>query len=263
MINENLANGGLVSNENLIKEIKIENFNNKLVVSSRIIADRLDKEHRHVLDSLDNILNQSAEISADIIKSTYKDIKNREYREYLLTRKGLYVYFNCINGFITEKMAFYDKFEEMENKLANPFNVPTSFKEALKLALEQQEEIEKKNQMLIERDKLIEEQKPKVLFAESVETSNTSILIRDFVKILVQKGIDIGEKRLFEWLRDNDYLMKFGSSKNKPTQRAMDMGLFEIKETAITHSSGNVILNITPKITGKGQTYFVNKFLNA
>ena len=85
-------------------------------------------------------------------------------------------------------------FLKCKEKAKNPFNIPTSFKEALKLALEQQEEIEKKNQLLIERDRQIEEQKPKVLFADSVESSKSSILIREFVKILVQKGINIGEK---------------------------------------------------------------------
>lgn len=109
----------------------------------------------------------------------------------------------------------------------------------------------------------VEEQKPKVLFAESVEAAKTSILIGELAKLLKQNGIKIGQNRLFEWLRTNGYLIKRqGSDYNMPTQRAMEMGLFEIKETTITHSDGHIHVSKTPKVTGKGQVYFVNLFLN-
>ena len=107
----------------------------------------------------------------------------------------------------------------------------------------------------------IEEQKPKVIFAEAVETSKTSILIGDLAKLIKQNGTDMGQKRMFTWLRDNGYLIKRqGSDYNMPTQRAMELGLFEIKETAVTHSDGHITVNKTPKVTGKGQIYFINKF---
>ena len=109
----------------------------------------------------------------------------------------------------------------------------------------------------------IEEQKPKVIFAEAVETSKTSILIGDLAKLIKQNGVDIGQKRMFIWLRDNGYLIKRqGSDYNMPTQKAMERGLFEIKETAVTHSDGHITVNKTPKVTGKGQIYFINKFKN-
>ena len=109
----------------------------------------------------------------------------------------------------------------------------------------------------------MEEQKPKVLFAESVEVAKTSILIGELAKLLKQNGINIGQNRLFEWLRNNGYLIKRqGSDYNMPTQRAMEMGLFEIKETTITHSDGHIHVSKTPKVTGKGQVYFVNLFLS-
>ena len=109
----------------------------------------------------------------------------------------------------------------------------------------------------------MEEQKPKVLFAESVEAAKTSILIGELAKLLKQNGINIGQNRLFEWLRNNGYLIKRqGSDYNMPTQRAMEMGLFEIKETTITHSDGHIHVNKTPKVTGKGQVYFVNLFVS-
>lgn len=108
----------------------------------------------------------------------------------------------------------------------------------------------------------MEEQKPKVLFAESVEAAKTSILIGELAKLLKQNGINIGQNRLFKWLRNNGYLIRRqGSDYNIPTQRAMEMGLFEIKETTITHSDGHIHVSKTPKVTGKGQVYFVNLFL--
>lgn len=109
----------------------------------------------------------------------------------------------------------------------------------------------------------IEAQKPKVLFANAVETSHTSILVGDLAKILKGNGVSIGANRLFQWLRDNGYLIRRkGTDWNMPTQRSMELGLFEVKETAITHSDGHVSVNRTPKITGKGQTYLVNRFLS-
>ena len=108
----------------------------------------------------------------------------------------------------------------------------------------------------------VKEDKPKVLFAESVTTSKTSILVGDLAKIIKQNGVDIGQKRLFTWLRDNGFLIKrLGTDYNMPTQKSMELELFEIKETAVTHSDGHISINKTPKITGKGQVYFINKFL--
>lgn len=108
----------------------------------------------------------------------------------------------------------------------------------------------------------VEENKPLVVFANSVETAKTSILIGDLAKILKQNGVDIGRKRLFAWLRDNGYLMKGNStSKNMPTQRSMEAGLFEIKEGTFNNPDGTIGITKTPKVTGKGQIYFINKFL--
>ena len=108
----------------------------------------------------------------------------------------------------------------------------------------------------------LKEQAPKVLFANAVETAHNSILIGDLAKIIRQNGIDIGQKRLFEWLRQNGYLIKDGQSKNMPTQKAMEMSLFEVKESTINNPDGSVRITRTTKVTGKGQTYFVKKFLS-
>ena len=107
-----------------------------------------------------------------------------------------------------------------------------------------------------------ETMKPKALFADAVATSHTTILVGDLAKVLKQNGVDIGAKRLFAWLREQGYLIKrIGADYNSPTQRAMELGLFEVKETAISHSDGHVTVQKTPKVTGKGQQYFINKFL--
>lgn len=107
-----------------------------------------------------------------------------------------------------------------------------------------------------------QEMKPKALFADAVSTSDTPILVGELAKILHQNGVSMGQNRMFRWLRDNGYLIsKKGTSYNMPTQRSMELGLFKIKENAITHSDGHVTITKTPKVTGKGQVYFVNKFV--
>lgn len=142
----------------------------------------------------------------------------------------------------------------MESMRENPFKVPATFREALLLAAEQQEKIE-------EQERLLKEQEPKVLFAKAVETSEKSCLIGELAKILRQNGVDTGEKRLFAWMRDNGYLCRYGERYNQPTQKAMELELFELKKVTITKPNGDIIVKVTPKITGKGQIYFVNKFL--
>lgn len=116
--------------------------------------------------------------------------------------------------------------------------------------------------VLAAKDKQIEEMKPKALFADAVATSHTSILVGELAKILKQNGIEMGQKRLFAWLREKGYLIKRqGTDYNMPTQKAMDLGLFEIKEGSYVNGSGVNITTKTPKVTGKGQQYFINKFL--
>lgn len=116
---------------------------------------------------------------------------------------------------------------------------------------------------IIKLEATIEEQKPKVIFANAVSASHTSILVGDFAKLMRQNGLNFGQNRMFAWLRENGYLIsRKGNSWNMPTQKAMDLGLFEIKETTINHSDGHISINKTPKITGKGQLYFADKLLN-
>ena len=138
----------------------------------------------------------------------------------------------------------------LEEALANP-----DFGIKLLTKLKEEKEARKK------LEEKIEEDKPKVLFANAVSSSRTSILIGDLAKILKQNGYNTGQKRLFEILRDEGFLMKSGSSRNMPTQKAMEMKLFEVKETTINNPDGSIRITKTTKVTGIGQRYFINYFL--
>ena len=140
--------------------------------------------------------------------------------------------------------------EKVEEALLNPDVL-------IKLATELKEEREARRAL----ESKVAEDAPKVLFADSVSTAKTSILIGELAKLLKQNGLEVGQKRLFAWMRENGYLMRAGSSYNMPTQRAMEQGLFEIKETTINNPDGSTRLTRTPKVTGKGQVYFVNRML--
>lgn len=124
-----------------------------------------------------------------------------------------------------------------------------------------QETLKRKEQRLIEAESKIQQDAPKVLFADAVSTSQRSCLIAELAKILQQNGVNIGQNRLFSWMRDNGYLCQKGQYYNQPTQKSMELGLFEIKQTTITKPDGTVLVTTTTKVTGKGQIYFVNKFL--
>lgn len=145
-------------------------------------------------------------------------------------------------GYLTPK--------KIEEVLLNPDTI-------IKLAQNLKEEQEKNKALTAD----VERMKPKEVFADAVTTSDNCILIGELAKLLKQNGVDIGANRLFEWLRKNKYLIRRkGLDYNTPTQRAMNMGLFRVKKTAITHSDGHVTVNKTTKVTGKGQLYFINKF---
>lgn len=124
-----------------------------------------------------------------------------------------------------------------------------------------QRKIDEKNNIIAMQDSRIQGMIPKEIFADAVATSHTSILIGYLAKLICQNGVQIGQKRLFEWLRENNFLIKSGTSRNMPKQRYVEQGLFEVKESNIQNPDGSVRITKTTKVTGKGQVYFVNKFL--
>lgn len=130
-----------------------------------------------------------------------------------------------------------------------------------KALLVAQSKIAERDQIIAQKQERIEQMRPKEVFADAVATSKHSILIGDLAKLICQNGYQIGQKRLFQWMRENGYLMTQGSSYNRPKQRYVERGLFEIKESTVNNPDGSVRITITPKVTGKGQLYFINKFL--
>ncbi len=154
------------------------------------------------------------------------------------------------------KHGAYMTEQTLEQALTNPDFL-------IKLAIELKEEQQKRKELELQKYNLKKENqqmKPKAIFADAVSTSEQSILVGQLAKLIKQNGYDIGQNRLFDWMRNNDYLIKSGQRRNQPTQKAMDLGLFEVKERAINNPDGSVRITLTTKVTGKGQIYFVNKF---
>ena len=220
-------------------------------MTSREIAELTGKPHADLMKAIRLMEEAWVNVGQGNFSLTYyTDQWNRKQPQYELSKKECLYIATKFNDEARAKLII--RWEELETM----YRTPQSFSEALLLAAMQAEEIEHQQRQL-------EAAKPKVLFAEAVETSKTSILIGELAKILKQNGIDIGQNRLFEWLRENGYLItRRGTDYNMPTQKAMELELFEIKETVINHSDGHISVNKTPKVRGKGQTYFVNKFLN-
>ena len=224
------------------------------VTSSLQVAENFEKSHKHVLEAIDNKI-QSAENSADYKKmfceGTYQDTRGRNQKMYYMNRDGFTFIAMGFTGSKADtfKLKYIEAFNKMESHIkTGGFKVPSTMAEALRLAADQQEQIEA--------------MKPKVIFADSVSTSHTTILVGDLAKILKGNGINIDARRLFQWMRDNGYLIKRkGADYNSPTQKSMNLGLFKIKESSHVNGDGVTVVTKTPKVTGKGQNYFVNKFL--
>lgn len=163
------------------------------------------------------------------------------------------------------KFGVYATAETAERLMSDPDFMIKTF-EALKKERERVRALETVNRrnedLLARKERRLDEMRPKAVFADAVSASRSTILIGDLAKILKQNGVDIGQKRLFAWMRDNGWLVKNGQSRNMPTQRGMDMGLFRVKETTISNPDGSVRVTRTTKVTGKGQQYFVNLFLS-
>lgn len=231
------------------------------VTSSLQVAEKFEKSHKHVLEAIDNLKEGVAENWADLFyEDTYIHPQNRQpYRMIYMNRDGFTLLAMGFTGkkALKFKMQYIEAFNNMENELeqgyptknVGGYQVPSNYRGALLLAADLQEQVEI--------------MKPKAIFADSVSTSHTTILVGDLAKILKGNGINIGARRLFQWMRDNGYLIKRkGADYNSPTQKSMNLGLFKIKESSHVNGDGVTVVTKTPKVTGKGQNYFVNKFLS-
>ena len=231
------------------------------VTTSLLVAKKFEKNHKDVLKAIRNLDCSDEFHKRNFAPMFYTNeigngaVRNDPYT--VMTRDGFTF---LAMGFTGEKAGkfkedYINAFNQMEQTIKNgSFSVPTTFREALLLAAEQQEVIES-------QQRLISTQAPKALFADAVATSSQSCLVGEMAKVLRQNGVEIGQNRLFIWLRKNGYLCQYGEKYNQPTQRAMEMGLFEVKKTSITKPDGTVLVSTTTKVTGKGQVYFVNKFI--
>lgn len=251
-------------NEVKKKERKLSDIlkvNNEGLVSARNLHDFLDVKTKFNDWISGRIKKYEFIENSDFILVTEKKVTNNpknpisEYADYVITidtAKELSMVENNAKGKQARKY-----FIQVEKAWNSPEMI---MKRALEFANKQVESLKLESK---EHMKLIEEQKPKVVFADAVSTSKTSILVGELAKILKQNGIDVGAVRLFTWLRDNGYLIKRkGTDWNMPTQRSMEQGLFEIKESTHLNGDGVNVTTKTPKVTGKGQQYFINKFLN-
>ncbi|BFL92990.1 TPA: phage antirepressor KilAC domain-containing protein [Clostridioides difficile] len=249
-------------------------LNNKNTITTLEIADMLEIRHWEVLRKLEgtektkgiiDILNDNNFVVVDyFIKSTYLDSKNESRPCYNVTKLGCDFLANKFTGEkgIIFTARYVRRFNEMERVLKEQQpKLPTTYKEALQQLLvevEEKEQLQLENQ---EKDKVIQLQQPKVLFADAVSASNNSILVGELAKLIKQNGVDIGQNRLFTWMRENGYLIKRkGEDYNIPTQKSMNLRIMEVKKRVINNPDGSTKVTRTVKITGKGQVYFVNKF---
>ncbi|HBF2451308.1 phage antirepressor KilAC domain-containing protein [Clostridioides difficile] len=249
-------------------------LNNKNTITTLEIADMLEIRHWEVLRKLEgtektkgiiDILNDNNFVVVDyFIKSTYLDSKNESRPCYNVTKLGCDFLANKFTGEkgIIFTAKYVRRFNEMERVLKEQQpKLPTTYKEALQqllIEVEEKEQLQLENQ---EKDKVIQLQQPKVLFADAVSTSNNSILVGELAKLIKQNGVDIGQNRLFAWMRENGYLIKRkGEDYNIPTQKSMNLRIMEVKKRVINNPDGSTKVTRTVKITGKGQVYFVNKF---
>ena len=228
--------------------------NDRLITDSRKVAETFNKRHDNVLRDINNIKKDVPNFEEMFYETEAPDSYGRLQRIYQMTRDGFTLLTMGFTG--SEALQWKVKYLEAFNKMEAFWNSPEQImSRALRIA---DKTIASLEQKIKQKDVQLEEQKPKALFADAVATSKTSILVGELAKIICQNGVNIGQKRLFQWLRENGYLMK---ATNLPTQRYIEQGLFEIKESTIQTPDGAVRITKTTKVTGKGQIYFVDKFL--
>lgn len=225
----------------LNKQFKVYGSIQEPLFLARDVAEWIDYDLTSVNKLVDSV-DDDEKLNGTIFRS------GQQRQAWFLTENGLYEVLMQSRKPIAKVFKKEVKKILKELRLYGQYRIPQTLSEALRLAADQQA--------------LIEAQKPKVLFAESVETSHQSILIGDLAKLICQNGIDIGQNRLFEILRNKGYLIKHGDSRNMPTQRSMELGIMEVKERTVNNPDGSVRITKTTKITGKGQIYFINKFLS-
>lgn len=233
------------------------------VTDSLKVAQVFGRKHKNVIRAIRDVMTSANLLANHVIfyESTYYDIQGKKQPLFIMTKEGFCALVMHWNGEKANqfKMAFIEMFSKMEAALCSVVQptpaIPQTFAQALRLAAEQAETIEA-------QQKQLEAQAPKVAFATAIINSPASCGIDELAKLLKQNGVDMGEIRLFQWLRKNDYLCSVGTARNQPTQKALDMGLFELKPQTWTNPKTDEVMTTTrTMVTGKGKEYFINKFL--
>lgn len=230
--------------------IKVTVKGDQQLVSARELHNKLEVKTRFSLWTKQNFkhFREGVDFTSVVTTTLVNNGAERKLQDYALTIE-MAKHLAMMSG--TEKgYQVRDYFIKVEQAWNSPEMV---MKRALEIADAKVKALETENAVM----------RPKALFADAVSVSETSILVGELAKLLKQNGVEIGQNRLFAWLRRNGYLIsRRGNDYNMPTQKSMNLGLFKIKETSITHADGHVTVNKTPKVTGKGQQYFINKFLS-
>lgn len=238
-------------------DIILSTQNGEPVASSRQIAESFGKEHKDTLESIRQILAAENSATKSMFYETTFENRGKQYPMYLMNRDGFTLLAMGFTGkaALEWKLKYIQAFNEMEKQLAQRPQLSRAELMAQALIAAHDE--------LEHKDRQIAELTPKGIFADAVNASKKSILVGELAKLLCQNSVQIGQNRLFVWMREHGYLIRDPkrSDYNMPTQRAVEQGLFEIKETTVVHSDGHTSINKTPKVTGKGQIYFVNLFL--
>ena len=233
--------------------------NRQAVTTSLQVAESFEKQHPHVLRDIDALKKDVSNFGEMFFETETPDSYGRARRTYLMNRDGFTILAMGFTGHkaMQFKLQYIQAFNQMEQQLFE-MNLPSyEISDPVARATKWIEEEQQRQQLI----QTVEEQKPMVMFANAIVGSTSSILIRELAVLLKQNGIDIGQGRLFDYLRNNGYLVKRkGTDYNMPTQKSMNLGLFEIKETPVMRSTGSTISK-TPKVTAKGQQYFINHFL--
>lgn len=229
--------------------IKVTVKGDQQLVSARELHNKLEVKTRFSLWTKQNFkhFREGVDFTSVVTTTLVNNGAERKLQDYALTIE-MAKHLAMMSG--TEKgYQVRDYFIKVEQAWNSPEMV---MKRALEIADAKVKALETENAVM----------RPKAIFADAVSVSETSILVGELAKLLKQNGVEIGQNRLFAWLRQNGYLIsRKGTDYNMPTQKSMNLGLFKIKETSIQHSDGHVTVNKTPKVTGKGQQYFINKFL--
>lgn len=267
--------------------IILQNKDGQVLVGSRDVAKHFNKKHAEVIYAIEGreawdeskgkkivkhtglLMGGHDQLLKMFIKNEYVDTRGRIQHEYLMNRDGFSLLVMGFSGkeALEWKLKYIEAFNKMEESIKTGNHLTEEERLKLQLFSKDASEVAYAHSRLVEIAtahyvEKIEEDKPKTIFADAVNGSHTSILVGDLAKLICQNGIQIGQKRLFEWMRENGYLIKRrGSDWNMPTQKSIEMGLLEIRESTHRDNAGYNIVDKTTRVTGKGQLYFINMFL--